>query len=145
MDLGRADMRWMDVTDGLYYDQARWYDPAAGRFVSEDPAPSAPQDRSNLYRYVANDPLDQTDPTGTSASAHSFFGAGSDYSLGDSKGTHIDSLFTHLWKSPNRRASPLNPPASPLNPHGRAETAECHCPERPRASSNHLVLQAEGP
>jgi uncharacterized protein RhaS with RHS repeats len=38
-------------------------DPANGTFIAEDPLGLAADD-SNLYRYVLNDPLNATDPTG---------------------------------------------------------------------------------
>jgi RHS repeat-associated protein len=52
--------RELDRETGLYYYRARWYDPHAGRFLSEDPA----EDDPNLYRYVGNSPLNYTDPSG---------------------------------------------------------------------------------
>ena len=51
---------------GLYYYNARYYDPAIGRFVSPDSVGqklSAPQ-TLNRYSYVQNNPLKYTDPTG---------------------------------------------------------------------------------
>jgi RHS repeat-associated protein len=48
-----------DTATGLYNYNARWYDPRIGRWLSEDPI-FAP----NLYPYVGNDPIDNTDPTG---------------------------------------------------------------------------------
>ena len=51
-----------DVSVGLYYYSARWYDSLTGRFVSADPAGLSAD--ANLYRYVGNDPLNNTDPTG---------------------------------------------------------------------------------
>lgn len=45
---------------GLYYFNARWYDPALGRFITEDPV----KDGTNWYAYVGNDPLNHIDPTG---------------------------------------------------------------------------------
>ena len=49
-----------DMEVGLYYYNARWYDPDTGRFISEDPA----QDGLNWYVYAGNNPLKYTDPTG---------------------------------------------------------------------------------
>ena len=48
---------------GLYYYRARWYDPAVGRFISQDPIGFQAGD-PNLYRYVGNAPGDGTDPNG---------------------------------------------------------------------------------
>jgi RHS repeat-associated protein len=42
---------------------ARWYDPATGRWVSEDPSGFGGGDQ-NLYRYCGNGPTDAVDPTG---------------------------------------------------------------------------------
>ncbi|MBE3577290.1 MAG: hypothetical protein IMX00_06325 [Limnochordales bacterium] len=49
-----------DVAIDLYYFNARYYDPAAGRFLSSDPA----RQGLNYYVYVSNRPLSSTDPTG---------------------------------------------------------------------------------
>lgn len=49
-----------DSDTGLYYFNARWYDPVLGRFISEDPA----RDGLNWYVYTYNNPLKYTDPTG---------------------------------------------------------------------------------
>ena len=42
----------------------RFYDPAVGRFLSEDPLGYKAQDETNLYRYVYNNPVNLTDPSG---------------------------------------------------------------------------------
>jgi len=47
----------------LYNNRARWYDPATGRFISEDPIGFAAGD-ANLYRYCGNSPTNATDPSG---------------------------------------------------------------------------------
>ena len=57
-----AGMEYDSVTE-LYYDHARYYDSAIGRFVSQDSMSFKAGD-ANLYRYVFNDPTLQTDPTG---------------------------------------------------------------------------------
>jgi RHS repeat-associated protein len=54
---------WYDSLVGMYQVNHRWYDPQAGRWDSEDPTGFTAGD-SNLYRYVANDPTNATDPTG---------------------------------------------------------------------------------
>ncbi len=60
---------------GYYYDAdtqlyllgagttGRWYDPATGKFLSEDPTRHASGD-NNLQRYVGNNPVNQVDPNG---------------------------------------------------------------------------------
>jgi len=50
-------------TAGLYYYRARYYDPATGRFISEDPLAFDGGD-VNLYRYARNNPISFTDPSG---------------------------------------------------------------------------------
>lgn len=62
---GYAGMQ-LDPLTGLYYDHARYYDPSTGRFLSTDPSGFSAGD-ANLYRYVNNSPLDNTDPTGLCA------------------------------------------------------------------------------
>ena len=52
-----------DAAIGLYYDRARYYDPAAGRFIKQDPLSFAGGD-DNLYRYVGNNTANDVDPEG---------------------------------------------------------------------------------
>jgi RHS repeat-associated protein len=59
---GFAGMEY-DSTTGLYYDHARYYDAAIGRFVSQDPIGFSAMD-TDLYRYADNDPTNITDDTG---------------------------------------------------------------------------------
>ncbi len=55
--------REWDPGTGLYYYRARYYDPVLKRFLSQDPLGFAAGD-ANLYRYVGNNPLGATDPSG---------------------------------------------------------------------------------
>ncbi len=55
--------RELDSETGLQYNRARYYDPASGRWTSQDPLGFEAGDE-NLYRYVANNPLDNIDPSG---------------------------------------------------------------------------------
>ncbi len=55
--------RELDAETGLYYYRARYYDPSAGRFISEDPLSLGGED-TNFYRYVDNDPANWFDPFG---------------------------------------------------------------------------------
>jgi RHS repeat-associated protein len=54
--------REYDAATSLYYYRARWYDPLAGRFISEDPIGLA--GGVNQFTYVGNNSLNATDPTG---------------------------------------------------------------------------------
>jgi len=49
---------------GMYHYKARVYSPVLGRFLQTDPI--GYRDDNDLYTYVGNDPLDHTDPAGTS-------------------------------------------------------------------------------
>ena len=57
----------LDLETGLYYLNARYYDPSIGRFISADSInyldPSSEQGL-NLYAYCGNNPVMYTDPSG---------------------------------------------------------------------------------
>ena len=59
--------REWDPAAGLYFYRARWYDPRAGRFLSEDPLGFAAGD-VNLSRYVGNGATLWVDPSGKTLS-----------------------------------------------------------------------------
>jgi RHS repeat-associated protein len=66
--------REYDAALGLYYNRARYYDPASGRFVGQDPSKFGGGD-SNLYRYVGNDPVNLVDSSGKLAQKAQKIGA----------------------------------------------------------------------
>jgi RHS repeat-associated protein len=54
--------RERDPETGMLYYRARFYDPQAGRFISEDPIGFRGGD--NFYQYVGNSPISFADPLG---------------------------------------------------------------------------------
>ena len=62
MRFGYAGMQ-TDAATGLDYDNARYYDPQSGTFVSQDPL-NFGGGGTNLYAYVLNDPASLTDSSG---------------------------------------------------------------------------------
>ena len=68
--------RELDSETGLYYYRARYYDPAMGRFISEDPIGFNAGD-ANIYRYVGEraDPRKRSDGAGGSGSVTRRFGS----------------------------------------------------------------------
>ena len=63
---------------GLYYYRARYYNPATGRFISEDPLGFGGGD-VNLYAYVADSPTNFTDPFGTTITVNGNGANGASY------------------------------------------------------------------
>jgi RHS repeat-associated protein len=59
----RYTAREFDTETGLYFYRARYYDSAAGRFLSED-AFGPNSDDLDFYSYVRNSPVGYTDPLG---------------------------------------------------------------------------------
>lgn len=58
--------QYFDEETGLYYFNARYYDPIAGRFLEPDPIVADPyfSQTVNPYSYALNDPINWTDPSG---------------------------------------------------------------------------------
>jgi RHS repeat-associated protein len=62
--------REFDGETGLYYYRARYYDAGVGRFIGQDPLGFAAGD-NNFYRYVGNNVVHLTDPSGEKAEPYS--------------------------------------------------------------------------
>ncbi len=60
--------RTLDLSTGLYYNRARYYDATLERFVNRDPL----QADANLYRYCYNDPSGQSVSSGEDSTASVF-------------------------------------------------------------------------
>ncbi len=58
-----AQNYYRDPELALYFAGARYYDPAAGRWMSADPIGFQAGDE-NLFRYVGNNPVNRVDPSG---------------------------------------------------------------------------------
>ena len=63
----------MQDADGLIHMRDRTYDPATGRFTSEDPLWRS-GDTANLYRFANNDPVNGSDPSGQEPQANASSG-----------------------------------------------------------------------
>jgi RHS repeat-associated protein len=61
--------REYDLDISMYYYRKRYLNPSTSRFLQEDPIRFAAGD-SNLFRYVGNNPVGDTDPTGLCTCAH---------------------------------------------------------------------------
>ena len=62
----RYSGQWEDTESGLYYNDLRYYDPQAGRYLSPDPLGRLAEllGSPNAYAYVNNNPLSYIDPYG---------------------------------------------------------------------------------
>jgi RHS repeat-associated protein len=93
---------------GLYYYNARYYDPTIGRFISPDTviqSPGNPQ-TLNRYSYSLNNPLKYIDPSGHVVEINGYNVQAIDYlkSLPGSMPTEIKSLVTNVVSSPMYQA-----------------------------------------
>ena len=111
---------WYDAGTGLYYLNARYYNPKWGRFISEDPVGIKPGDAAsyNAYEYAGNSPLLHSDPSGSSLMKTPF----------DSKSLYYEARFGIPGKSPvtpifvslTLSAGPIGPTVSiTLDKYGR--------------------------
>ena len=80
--------REFDEKTGLYYYRARYYDGFIGRFISPDPIGFDGGD-ANLYRYVGNDPISWSDPSGNCRIYLRYRGYHADVFVTDKNGTRV--------------------------------------------------------
>jgi hypothetical protein len=72
----------------LFYLRARYYDPSTGQFISRDPAVASTREP---YAYVADNPLNSTDPSGLCGIAMSIFFGTLCNAENDAANTHVHS------------------------------------------------------
>jgi RHS repeat-associated protein len=100
--------RPFEARTGLSDNRARWYEPATGRFVNEDPSGFKGGD-ANLFRYVGNDPVNQVDPSGLGAvwtsGAKASVPAAGWAALGQQNALSMYSLYGSLGKATETAAA----------------------------------------
>jgi RHS repeat-associated protein len=104
-----ADYNWTrlfggmdaDPETGLYYDNARWYNPSLGVFTTTDPADADP----NTYSYAEDNPVVLTDASGM-ATGGTLSASWDPYSLDPSM--HVGALGIALGIHPDINATWLN-------------------------------------
>ena len=103
-----------DDAAGLYYLRARYYDPAIGRFLTQDPHQGSAQEplTLNKYAYVLNNPVNMTDPLGLygaeeGTAAHQvigryYIGVWGDYFVGKGEPPNKGFIARAGWGAYNR-------------------------------------------
>ena len=97
-----------DESTGLYYLNARYYDPQDGRFTSQDTYRGKDEEYKtwNLYTYCANNPVGYIDPSGHSAIAL-FTAAARAYEAGKALLGAIALLVTTYYTGRGVRNAPI--------------------------------------
>ena len=102
-----------DKESGLYYYNARYYDPHLGSFITPDPA----MDQFNHYAYCAGNPIKYTDPTGLTMNENPYDNTtnnNNDDKNEESEETtktslENDSQLSYVKEQERRKAEILNP------------------------------------
>ncbi|MGV1100663.1 RHS repeat domain-containing protein [Thiovibrio sp. JS02] len=118
--------REWDSETGLYFYRGRYYDPQVGRFISKDPIGFAGGD-VNVYRYVGNNSVLRTDPTGKidPLIGGAIFLAGSHlFHLGDVFSTSNGNLWDGFTEQDNKCS--LGPMLGPIGDACFPENCQKH-------------------
>ena len=129
------DGEWKDST-GLYYLRARYYDPNAGVFLSEDSVSGDIESAISLngYSFVENDPVNYTDPSGNTRNKGKSTGRGN-----GAKGKQVSKKTTASTngKASNKSKSPkLKMPK--ISPKAKAQSKR---QDKPKNSGRRLGKQ----
>jgi RHS repeat-associated protein len=108
--------REWDAETGLYYYRARYYDPEAGRFVTEDLARF--EAGVDFYTYVLNSPARFSDPAGRAVEeCHRPMNTGFDWKLGGKQVPH-----GFLWSTKCRKSYSFGPQFPSISAPGHIKT-----------------------
>ena len=90
-----------DDATGLYYYGFRYYAPWMGRWLNPDPV--GPEDGLNLYRFVHNNPVNNSDPYGLQSSGH-FIGVNDETPTGHAERSYTlteeGQVYTGIYLNP---------------------------------------------
>jgi RHS repeat-associated protein len=125
--LGWKGLMYEPDSTKLYFARNRWYDPVAGRFVSEDPVGLA--GGTNLYTFAGNNPVNGLDPFGLASGL-----------IVTSRPLPIAYAPAVLWRPP-----PPSPPSIPASGPGSAQwQLDSIDHVSPPGCSNFTVAQCDG-
>jgi RHS repeat-associated protein len=124
--------REFDPETGLNYNRARYYNPATGRFISEDPLGFG-GGNPNVYAYVGNNPTNFLDPFGLTNCVETILGP-----VCSGSGNQNTWYDPHGWQPPPLPSDLQPPPPPPPSPPAScSKNKDCHWVNE---ASKHLVL-----
>jgi RHS repeat-associated protein len=127
--------REFDPETGLDYNRARYYNPATGRFISEDPLGFG-GGNPNVYAYVGNNPTNFLDPFGLTNCVETILGP-----VCSESGNQNTNYYPQGWQPPPLPSDLQPPPPTPPSPQ---KPCGCDMVERNRQIDRavwHWVLE----